>query len=177
MSSNHLKTMKHHILTFQSVILASAGILLAAITTPAGVLGTAGTYGALAYSTVTSTGNSVITGDIGVSPGTSIIGFYRTDGGVGVVTGNVNQGNAAAATAIADLATAYSTLTALGSGTHINLTGQDLGSLPGALTPGVYVFNTSAQLTGTLTLDAQNNQMRGSYSSSAARLPRPSARP
>jgi type VI secretion system secreted protein VgrG len=35
------------------------------------------------------------------------------------------------------------------------LTGQDLGGL--TLTPGVYCFSTSAQLTGTLTLDAQGN--------------------
>src|SRR4030065_2165607 len=36
-----------------------------------------------------------------------------------------------------------------------NLSGQDLGTL-GTLTPGVYHFDSSAQLTGTLTLDAQN---------------------
>ena len=35
------------------------------------------------------------------------------------------------------------------------MTGQDLGGL--TLTSGVYTFSTSAQLTGTLTLDAQNN--------------------
>jgi len=36
-----------------------------------------------------------------------------------------------------------------------DLTGQDLGGL--TLTPGVYRFSSSAQLTGTLTLDAQNS--------------------
>ena len=36
-----------------------------------------------------------------------------------------------------------------------NLTGQDLGGL--TLTPGVYCFNSSAQLTGTLRLNAQGN--------------------
>jgi hypothetical protein len=36
------------------------------------------------------------------------------------------------------------------------LTGQDLGTV-GALTPGIYRFTSSAQLTGTLTLDAQGN--------------------
>ena len=35
------------------------------------------------------------------------------------------------------------------------MTGQDLGGL--TLTPGVYCFSSSAQLTGTLTLDAQGN--------------------
>ncbi|HZK17091.1 MAG TPA: ice-binding family protein, partial [Anaerolineaceae bacterium] len=37
-----------------------------------------------------------------------------------------------------------------------NLTGQDLGGM--TLTPGVYCFDSSAQLTGTLTLDAQGNE-------------------
>ena len=36
-----------------------------------------------------------------------------------------------------------------------NLTGQNLGGL--TLTPGVYSFSSSAQLTGTLTLDAQGD--------------------
>ena len=36
-----------------------------------------------------------------------------------------------------------------------NLTGQDLGGL--TLTPGVYNFDTSAQLTGELTLDFQGD--------------------
>jgi hypothetical protein len=37
----------------------------------------------------------------------------------------------------------------------MDLTGQDLGGL--TLTPGVYTFSSSAQLTGALTLDAQND--------------------
>jgi len=37
-----------------------------------------------------------------------------------------------------------------------NLSGQDLGTV-GMLTPGVYSFSSSAQLTGTLTLDAQGD--------------------
>ena len=36
-----------------------------------------------------------------------------------------------------------------------NLTGQDLGGM--TLGPGVYCFNTSAAVTGTLTLDGQGN--------------------
>jgi ice-binding like protein/exosortase sorting signal-containing protein len=36
-----------------------------------------------------------------------------------------------------------------------NLTGQDLGGM--TLTPGIYCFNSSAQLTGILTLNAQGN--------------------
>jgi len=49
--------------------------------------------------------------------------------------------------------TAYNVLAALPS--TEDLTGQDLGGL--VLTPGVYDFSSSAQLTGTLTLDAEGS--------------------
>ena len=49
--------------------------------------------------------------------------------------------------------TAYNDLA--GQACDTNLTGQDLGGK--TLTPGVYCFNTSAQLTGDLVLDAQGN--------------------
>jgi hypothetical protein len=41
----------------------------------------------------------------------------------------------------------------------VSLTGQDLGSFnsPTPLTPGVYNFSSTAQLTGTLALDAKND--------------------
>ena len=39
------------------------------------VLGAAGNFAVLAHSTVTSTGESIVTGDIGLSPGTSVTGF------------------------------------------------------------------------------------------------------
>jgi len=46
------------------------------------VLGQASTYGAVGATTLTSTGNTVITGDVGVYPGTSITGFPP-----GIITG------------------------------------------------------------------------------------------
>ena len=49
--------------------------------------------------------------------------------------------------------TAYNILA--GQSVTSNLTGQDLGGL--TLTPGVYFFSSSAQLTGTLTLDFLSN--------------------
>jgi hypothetical protein len=58
------------------------------------VLGLASTFGIVAATTITSTGATVITGDIGVSPGTAITGFGT--GNPGVVTGNTNAGNTAA---------------------------------------------------------------------------------
>ncbi len=51
------------------------------------------------------------------------------------------------------MTTAYNTLAGMACNT--DLTGQDLGGL--TLTPGVYCFSSSAQLTGNLTLDAQGN--------------------
>ncbi|MEU4835363.1 ice-binding family protein, partial [Streptosporangium sp. NPDC023615] len=65
-------------------------------------LGTAGTFAVLGGTTVTSTGPTVLTGDLGVSPGTAITGFPP-----GTVTGTVHAGDATAAQAQADLTTAY----------------------------------------------------------------------
>lgn len=133
-----------------SVIATTAGLLLGASTGSAQLLGTAGTYGALGASTVTNTGSTVITGNLGLSPGTAITGFTAIDSGPGLFTGTANIANALASQAQLDALTAYNTLAGLSS--SFDLTGQDLGSM--ALTPGIYHFDTSAQLTGMLTLDA-----------------------
>lgn len=112
-------------------------------------LGTAESFAVLGGTTVTNTGSSVVTGDLGVSPGAAVTGFPP---GV-VLGGTIHAANATALQAQNDLTTAYNALTA--QGCTANLTGQDLGGL--TLIPGVYCFDTSAQLTGTLTLDAQGN--------------------
>jgi hypothetical protein len=112
-------------------------------------LGTAGNYAVLAGSTVTNTGSSVLAGDLGVWPGTAVTGFPP-----GIVTGGtIHAGDAAAAQAQHDLTTAYNTAAGLTrTGT---LTGQNLGGL--TLTPGVYFFASSAELTGKLTLNNLGN--------------------
>ncbi|MGO8747641.1 MAG: ice-binding family protein [Thermoguttaceae bacterium] len=107
-------------------------------------LGTAGDFAVLGGSTVTNTGSSVIYGDLGVSPGSSITGFPP-----GVVHGTIDEGDALAAQAQNDLTLAYKA--AAGLAPTQDLTGTDLGGL--TLTPGVYFFSSSAQLTGTLTLN------------------------
>lgn len=113
-------------------------------------LGAARTYAALGGSTVTSTGLSSLTGDVGVSPGTAIVGFPPA-----TVTGSIHAGDAAAAIAHADAAIAYAFLEGMYSPPANNRTGVDLGGK--TLAPGVYKFNTSAQLTGALVLDAQGD--------------------
>jgi hypothetical protein len=112
-------------------------------------LGAAGSYSVLGGSTVTNTGPTTVTGNLGVSPGSAVTGFPP---GV-VVSGSIHAADASAAQAQASVTTAYNTAAGLPCTT--NLTGQDLGGL--VLTPGVYCFNSSAQLTGTLTLDAQGS--------------------
>jgi len=112
-------------------------------------LGTAQSFAVLGGSTVTNTGPSVITGDLGVSPGAAVTGFFPP----GIVTGTIHTADAVALQAKNDLVTQYDALSS--AACSANLTGQDLGGM--TLTPGVYCFSSSAQLTGILTLNAQGN--------------------
>jgi hypothetical protein len=111
-------------------------------------LGSAQSFAVLGGSTVTNTGATVVNGDLGVSPGTAVTGFPP-----GSVSGGTSHaGDATATAAQAGAHKAYQELLAEPCGT--NLTGKTLGTSPGAVTlsPGVYCFDSSAQLTGTLTL-------------------------
>jgi hypothetical protein len=110
------------------------------------LLGTAAPFVVLAGSTATNTGPSVLNGDLGLSPGTSLTGF----GLPAVVNGATHNTDAVAAQAQSDLATAYNTAAAQPGA--VDLTGQNLGGL--TLRAGAYAFSSSAQLTGALTLDA-----------------------
>ena len=66
-------------------------------------LGTAAGYAVLAGSTVTSTGPTIVSGDLGLSPGTSVTGFPP-----GLMNGGVqNVANPAAVQAKSDLVAAY----------------------------------------------------------------------
>ncbi|MEA4889026.1 MAG: ice-binding family protein [Clostridiaceae bacterium] len=136
-------------------------ILIVFLTVPATVmaaestvnLGTTASFAVLAGTTITNTGPTTIGGsvggNIGVSPGSAITGFPP-----GTVTdGTIHSADATALQAQVDLAAAYND--AAGRAVTANLTGQDLGGL--TLTAGVYKFSSSAQLTGTLILDAQGD--------------------
>jgi hypothetical protein len=96
------------------------------------------TFSILGASTVTNTGPTAITGDVGVSPGSAITGFPP-----GTVTGTIHAADATAALAQSNLTTTYNNLAGKPCGT--NLTGQNLATV-GPLAPGVYCFNTSADL-------------------------------
>ena len=107
-------------------------------------------FGVLAGSTVTNTGTTVISGNVGVSPGTAVVGFPP-----GIVTAPYATflNDAVAVQAQIDLTNRYVDL--FNRPATAVLTGQDLAGQ--TLLPGVYQYATSAQLTGTLTLDAQFN--------------------
>jgi Ice-binding-like len=106
-------------------------------------LGTAASFAVLASSTVTCLGASVITGDLGVSPGSAITGFPPC-----TVIGAVHLADAVSLQAQKDALAAYNLLA--GAACTHDLTGQDLGGM--TLSPGVYCFSSSAGLTGTLHL-------------------------
>jgi hypothetical protein len=110
-------------------------------------LGTAKSYGVLAGSTVTSTGSTVINGNLGLYSGTSVTGFSP-----GLLNGVQNIGNSAAIQAKTDLTTAYDQAAGLAP-TTVYAAAFDLGGL--TLTRGVYKGNSSLGLTGNLVLDAQ----------------------
>ena len=108
-------------------------------------LGTADSFAVLAGSMVTNTGPTVLSGDLGVSPGSAITGFPP---GL-VMNGATHAGDMVAMQAQSDVTTAYNALA--NEMFNQNLTGQNLGGK--TLLPGVYHFDSSAFLTGTLTLD------------------------
>jgi hypothetical protein len=119
-------------------------------------------FAVLGGSAVTNTGSTVVSGgDLGIYPatGAAVTGFtFSAPTGPGIVTGapaTVHLTDSIAENAQNDLTAAYDYAQELPH--TIDLTGQDLGSLGAPLTPGVYNFSAAAGLTGTLTLDAQNN--------------------
>jgi hypothetical protein len=117
---------------------------------PGPVQGLAGlaSFEVLAGSAATNTGASVIAGDVGVWPGTSLTGF----GAPALISGLLHAGDFVAQAAQAALTTAYND--AAGRAGAVALTG-DIGGQ--TLTPGVYVASSSLGITGTLILDAQGN--------------------
>jgi hypothetical protein len=142
----------------------AAGTVAVTVTTPGGTtnavpftygsglapvnLGTASSFAVLGATTVTNTGTTAITGDLGVSPGTAVTGFPP-----GTVTGGtIHAGDAVAAQARTDLQAAYTDAAGRAPTAFVvaDLAGQ-------TLTSGVYKAVGGIGLNGTVTLDGQGN--------------------
>ena len=112
-------------------------------------LGGAGAFVVLAGSTVTNSGATTLTGDLGVSPGTAVTGFPP-----GILTGAMHAGDATSATGMTDLTTAYND--AAGRTLAPVTVAGNLGGL--TLPPGLYKSTSSLAISsGDLTLDAQGD--------------------
>ncbi len=112
-------------------------------------LGAAGAFAVLAGSTVTSSGATALTGDLGVSPGSAVVGFPP-----GTYTGALHAGDAASAVGMTDLTLAYND--AAGRTLAPVTVAGNLGGL--TLPPGLYKSTSSLAISsGDLTLDAQGD--------------------
>jgi hypothetical protein len=143
-----------------AALFSTAPMAWAATAATAPALLTASTFAILANTDVTNAMPTplpvtMVTGDLGVSPGTSCTGFTKLPctAGTGVVSGTVYTGaDALAVSAQIDAASAYSNL--VSQTCDFILTPADIlgGPTLQNLAPGVYCFSSSAQLTGTLNL-------------------------
>ena len=134
-----------------ALVLVGPSVVQAAIV-PTVPLGTAENFSVLGGQSVTNTGPSIIDLSVGVSPGTSITGFPP---GIVGPPGTIQNNTPVAQQAQADLTAAYNNA----AGRTVTTT-LDSGELGGRmLVGGVYAGpdKSPLTLTGTLTLDGENN--------------------
>lgn len=112
------------------------------------VLGTTESFAVLAGSTITNTGPTTITGNVGLHPGDAVTGFESV-----ILSGELHLADAVAEQAKVDLVTAYNDAAGRGPATRVatELGGQELMA-------GVYdSADGTFGITGTVTLDAQGD--------------------
>lgn len=114
-------------------------------------LASTSTIAILAGSTITNTGGTSITGDIALSPGSSIGGFPP-----GILVGTQHINDVIANQAKVDLTTAYNTAAGLTCTDIVTLSGN-IGGL--TLTPGLYKSTSTLSISsGDLTFDAKGDE-------------------
>ena len=145
-----MKRTPRYILSIAILALLIGANSIAALASTAPGLGTAASFAILAGTTITNNlapSTTVVTGDVGVSPGTAITNMTGPPNGT--IVGATHTGSdPVAISAKNDLTTAYGV--AASSPCNFNKTGQNLGTQ--TLTPGTYCQTTAPTLTGTLTL-------------------------
>ena len=124
---------------FLAVTLAGTALAAASVN-----LGTAKSFAVLAGTTITNTGATTITGDVGLHPGKAATGFTTV-----TLHGAKHLGDAVALKAKKALVTAYNDAAGAKPVTKV---ATELGGT--TLKPGVYASDTLG-LTGTLTLDGE----------------------
>jgi len=112
------------------------------------ILGSASQFAILSASAITNTGNTSVSGSVGIFPGTAITGWFN------ISNGSTHNSDSVAQNAQNDVTNAYHNLMSeYGSN---DLTGQNLGGM--TLAPGVYNYDTSCAIAaGTLTLQGDSN--------------------
>jgi len=115
------------------------------------ILKSAANFASLAGTTITNTGPTIITGDVGLSPGSAVTGF--PPGTFVPATGNPHINDEVANQAKLDLTSAYLFLAGQPPGTSVS------GNIGGTtLAPGTYTSSSSLAISsGDLTLDAGGN--------------------
>ncbi len=111
---------------------------------------TASSFGVIAGSAVTSTGATIVTGDLGLSPGSSVGGFPP-----GILNGTLRINDVIVNQAKLDLTAAYNDAAGRSCTDMVTLSGN-IGGL--TLTPGLYKSTSSLAISsGDLTFDALGN--------------------
>ncbi|QNF32493.1 DUF3494 domain-containing protein [Adhaeribacter swui] len=113
-------------------------------------LGTAADFTILAATGIYNKDVTRVSGNLGVWPGNVLQGFTA-----GMINGTTYLGDAAAQKAQADLEAAYNSINGLTTTPGKNLTGTSINGQ--ILGPGIYTFDNTTTLSGTISLDAAND--------------------